>query len=435
MPKTNHVRVPRILIMAREHSEDYAVKHVESGKSSPRTNRKSLLANLTGAPRTQMRLSNKMIVDQPWSEWVRRVFLHVPRYLSSDGRPTSGGRQRKTRDIANLIKHQMGIDCLIVQKGVTDWTATDQDDNVVIGLRSRPDIYGDPGFGRRTSSLLRRQGDAIVYIGGEDAWPFFTKNAKAYHVGVWWDGPHSSAAKWLTGVRTRQLFHACRSVACCDTNVINWLRTHSSSSQRGANRSVYIPNCVNLNDLAIRSDEPPNKPLKILFARRFELKRGPYLMLDAAKILADRGFVFELTMSSAQGSDGTDLLRAEAKKRGLDDHVATPVNDMDSILSIYGNFDIAVVPTLWSEGTSYAAIEAVAAGLPVVTTTVGGLPNVVFPGFNGQVCPPEAQAIADAIEVYSEQSVWERQHKNCLSMRDSLSADLWKKRVLKWLMS
>ena len=379
--------------------------------------------------------SKQALPDRPWSDWVRRIFLHVPEYLSYTGKPSSGGRQRKVRDIASLIKHDMGVECLIVQKGATNWTQKDQDNNTVIGVPSRRDIYGDPGFGWRTRALLKKDGDAIIYLGGEDAWPFFAGNAKAYHVGVWWDGPFRSFGKKLTVIRTQHLFRACRSVACCDTNVINWLRAHRLADQKAANRAIYIPNCADLNSLTTRSHAEPKPPLKILFARRFEIKRGPYLMLDAAKILADRGFAFELTMSSAEGQDGSDRIRLEAEKRGIGDLVFTQVNDMNSILSIYKDFDIAVVPTLWSEGTSYSAVEAIAAGLPVVTTTVGGLPNIVFPGFNGEVCPPESGAIADAIEMYGDQSVWRRHHENCLTMRPSLSADLWRERVLTWLTS
>jgi glycosyltransferase involved in cell wall biosynthesis len=372
--------------------------------------------------------------NNPWKNWAKRIVLHVPHYLSYNGDFSSGGRQRNVRDVARIVKKLMHRDCVIVQKAIRNWESQDKDGTPVIGLKSRLDVFGDPGFGLRTQKFLT-PGDAIIYMGGEDAWPFFVKNAKGFHVGIWWDGPHSLFKKFGTSIRTQGLFQACRSVLCVDTNVINWLRTRSVKYQDAANRAVYIPNCVDLDCLPVRERSKPHSPLRIIFARRFEHKRGPFLALDAARILAKRGLEFQLIMSCAEGHDGSVLIRNAAIERGISDYVVTTVNDMDSIFSLYLDADISLVPTLWSEGTSYACIEAIAAGLPIVTTTVGGLPNLVFPDHNGFVCSPNPEEIAKAIEKYYDNELWIQHHINCLSMRQALSSENWTHRILKWLES
>lgn len=361
--------------------------------------------------------------------------MHVPHYLSYDGELTAGGRQRTVRDISRIMQLDCKWDVVIAQKSNRDWQRIDCDGTTVIGLSSRLDIYGDPEFGWKTARLLKFPSDAILYMGGEDAYPFFVKNAKGYHVGVWWDGPHSGFAKYLTGLRTQLMFSRCRTIACCDTNIINWLRTRSGRFQAAANNAIYIPNAVDLDALKVRSDEPPTGLLRIIFARRFELKRGPYLMLEAARILRDKGFPFRLIMSSAVGHDGSDIIELECKQRGIVDLVETRTNCMDSVMSLYSEGDISVVPTIWSEGTSYAAVEALCAGLPVVTTTVGGLPNLVLPDHNGFVVPPRATDLAEAITIYADRSVWQRHHQNALSMRQALSLVKWKEKVRTWLLS
>jgi glycosyltransferase involved in cell wall biosynthesis len=59
--------------------------------------------------------------------------------------------------------------------------------------------------------------------------------------------------------------------------------------------------------------------------------------------------------------------------------------------------DCFVLPSQ-AEGTSCTLQEAMASGLPVVATAVGGTPQLVTHGVNGMLVPPEdEQGIADAV--------------------------------------
>jgi glycosyltransferase involved in cell wall biosynthesis len=59
--------------------------------------------------------------------------------------------------------------------------------------------------------------------------------------------------------------------------------------------------------------------------------------------------------------------------------------------------DVFVLPS-YAEGLPYALLESMAAGVPVIATRVGGIPELVAHGSNGLLVEPQApQAIAVAI--------------------------------------
>ena len=69
----------------------------------------------------------------------------------------------------------------------------------------------------------------------------------------------------------------------------------------------------------------------------------------------------------------------------------------DPVIDLYKTADIFALPSL-SEGFGIAALEAMAAGLPVVATDVPGLRTIVTHGQNGLLCPPaDPEGMATAI--------------------------------------
>jgi len=374
-----------------------------------------------------------MLPDRPWDEWVERVILHVQHYLSYDGDLTAGGRQRKTRDLASVIKGRWGREVVIAQKARKAFEKDDGNGNLVIGLEVDPSARGDRAFGRATSRLVRPR-DAIIYVGNEDAWPHFVENCKAFHVGVWWDGPFSWAKRLYNKRRTMGLARACRSMVCVDTNTINWLRCQGSEGLALCNKCVYVPNCADVDAIPTGDvDRPPHRPLQLIWARRYEYKRGPLLMLDMLCILKAKGFPVHATFCMAQGQATRATLQQEIVARGLEPETTVESHDLQSVLSRYAAADVAIVPTIWSEGTSYACVEALCAGLPVVTTPVGGLANLVFPEHTGFVVAPTPEAMAAAVMRFSDDNLWRRMRRNCLEMRPSLSFARWQTQILEWL--
>jgi glycosyltransferase involved in cell wall biosynthesis len=79
------------------------------------------------------------------------------------------------------------------------------------------------------------------------------------------------------------------------------------------------------------------------------------------------------------------------------DGYLTFVGTRSDVPTIFPDLDLAVVAS-HTENVPHVAIEALLSGVPVVTTNVGGLPDIIQEGVSGRLVPPrDPQAIADAM--------------------------------------
>ena len=91
-----------------------------------------------------------------------------------------------------------------------------------------------------------------------------------------------------------------------------------------------------------------------------------------------------------------ETLRQQIKSLNLEKHVLLTGFRSD-VLSLQKGFNVFVMSSL-SEGLGTSVIDAMACGRPVVSTNVGGLPELVDPGKTGQlVSPHDPRSLAEAI--------------------------------------
>lgn len=148
-----------------------------------------------------------------------------------------------------------------------------------------------------------------------------------------------------------------------------------------------------------RSDGPSQDPLpaqpRLIFMGWLEYKKGIFEMLEALEAL-EPNHAFSLTIAG----DGHVRNEAEARVRGspLADRVEfcgwiTP----DKVPDLLAAHDVLVLPS-WAEGMPNAMIEAMAAGLTVVVTSVGNIPDVIRHRETGLLVPPrDADALQTAL--------------------------------------
>ena len=92
-------------------------------------------------------------------------------------------------------------------------------------------------------------------------------------------------------------------------------------------------------------------------------------------------------------------LRQQVEAAGLADVAWLPGARTD-IAALMQRFSVFALPSI-AEGTPVTILEAMASGLPVVATRVGGIPEVVAGGATGRlVAPGDAAALAEALAAY-----------------------------------
>ena len=126
--------------------------------------------------------------------------------------------------------------------------------------------------------------------------------------------------------------------------------------------------------------------LRVLFVGRLVPEKGPSVLLDAVGLLASEGVEIDVRMVG--GGPLVDTLADEVSRSGLGDRVQLlgPVGQ-DAIAEHFAWADTFCLPS-FAEGLPVVLMEAMAAGVPPVTTRIAGIPELVLDGINGFVVSP-----------------------------------------------
>jgi len=92
-----------------------------------------------------------------------------------------------------------------------------------------------------------------------------------------------------------------------------------------------------------------------------------------------------------------ERLRGRIAALGLSSNVKM-LGFRDDLLNVFRSLDLFVIPSVEGDTIPQVLMQALAMGLPVVSTTVGSIPDVVQDGKTGFVVPPrDAGALAGRI--------------------------------------
>jgi glycosyltransferase involved in cell wall biosynthesis len=145
----------------------------------------------------------------------------------------------------------------------------------------------------------------------------------------------------------------------------------------------------------LKKDYRRNGPLRLIFTGHFDLRKGVRILLEAVRLVRSRGLDARLQVAGKMGTGKACIKPADAEFL-----TATPFMPQSELKELLAQSDLFVFPTL-AEGCSRSAMEAAAAGLPVVTTRNCGLPG--RDGTIARLVPAgDVASLAEAIEGLGE---------------------------------
>ena len=173
-------------------------------------------------------------------------------------------------------------------------------------------------------------------------------------------------------------------------------------NQSQGDDSPATPLRLTSSSAAINRSEAASLPVNLLFLSNLIPSKGVYVLLDACKMLKDRGVAFQCNFVGGESKEMDRRVFEEAvKERGLEGRVLYHGPKYGEEKEHYWSMaDVFVFPTFYhNECMPLTILEAMQHGLPVVSTDEGAVPDMVVDGENGFVCRrKDAEGLAQALE-------------------------------------
>ncbi|MBO3458289.1 glycosyltransferase family 4 protein [Aetokthonos hydrillicola Thurmond2011] len=200
--------------------------------------------------------------------------------------------------------------------------------------------------------------------------------------------------KWINGIK-----HKIR-LSLADTIITNSEYSKREIVSLGIDTSIVhlLPPGIDRKKLRIVTPTDGQKTDCILCVANYLVGKGLIYLIEAFSLVNRKKFTLHLVGNPSKSSSYYKQMNKYVQKSNLIKDVFFHNGaDKENIYKLYSSADIFVLPTL-KETFGIVLIEAMHYGLPIITTNVGAIPELITDGENGFLVPPaNSQKLAEAI--------------------------------------
>ncbi len=154
---------------------------------------------------------------------------------------------------------------------------------------------------------------------------------------------------------------------------------------------------------SVPGEKPGNGPLRLGFLGRWDAIKGAQIVIRAIRCLpASLPVHLTIHAMEANEADRTNRQEVLAELEGENRVRIMPPLERREVAAALGRFDMLVVPSQWLETGPLVVLEALATGVPVMGSSLGGIREYVEHGRNGWlVRHDDVTAWAEAIRMFA----------------------------------
>lgn len=326
-----------------------------------------------------------------------KVFLLYPYFFTPDGKNKKiGGVETYIESLAEVICN-LGLTPVICQFSEEPFEREYLNYRICgYKVKSIKSLF------KSIEHLVDKSKDLILFV--SDLWAVKLKDVKTLSIqhGIYWDVPRTKGPYVLYYIqRIKQVLTALHDFnktmysICVDYNFYNWYKTFNVKAN--CKKHWIIPNFANqyISDVELKQKIlSRTSRVNIIFARRFYEFRGVRIFAEAmTKIMSENPHVY--VTFAGEGPEEQYIKKTFDKFKERFNLIKYLPHES---FEIHKNYDIAVVPTTGSEGTSLSLLEAMGAGCIVISTPVGGLSNIILDEYNGYMSMPTSEDLYKTIK-------------------------------------
>ncbi|MER9329225.1 glycosyltransferase [Mesorhizobium sp. M0488] len=235
--------------------------------------------------------------------------------------------------------------------------------------------------------------------------------------------PHGGSLHYDESTATGKLFFALERFMARFTDCLLFVSDYERGTYRRKVGEPPVPNALVYNGLRAAEFEPVvmgPEAADLLYIGMMRDLKGPDIFIDA---LATAGARLGRALSAVMVGDGDDLPRyhGQVKRLGLEGHVRflppMPAREAFALARL------VVVPSR-AEAMPYIVLETLAAGKPMIATSVGGIPEIFGAGSPALIRPDPAELTDKMSQALADPAAYRKLMPDAASLEARFGADV-----------